>query len=99
MTSPSTTQAGGTPRHIRQLFVPRLSDAIGRLVRRVHLHRLGQGRDCDPDGDERHRSGPGQIDQVAAWRFIDDLEQHAPREIAHDFLVEIPPSGRFRDAP
>ena len=40
-----------------------------------------------------------QIHQAAAWRFIDDLEQHATREIAHDFLVQIPPSRRFRDTP
>jgi hypothetical protein len=42
---------------------------------------------------------PGRSTKSQPGGFIDDLEQHAPREIAHDFLVEIPPSGRFRDAP
>ena len=80
------------------LLAPRLSEAIGRLVRRVHLQRLGQGRACDPLGmrvPECSRADP----QVAAWWFIDDLDQHAPREIAHDFLVDIPPSGRLRITP
>ena len=41
-------------------------EVIGRLVRRPHLHCLGQGSDGDPHQGQRQRNGPWRLHQVGA---------------------------------
>jgi hypothetical protein len=75
MSRVGTRAAPGMPcqcRHNHQvgtmgvLLAPKLSEAIGLLVRRVHLHRLGQSRDCNPDGDE----GIGMVPSKSSSRSL-----------------------------
>ena len=72
-------------------------EVTGRLVRRPHLHRLGQGSDGDPHQGQRQRNGPRRLHQVGAGPFAGDLEQHPPRHVLDDLLAEIGAGGGLGD--
>ena len=72
-------------------------EVIGRLVRRPHLHCLCQGRDGDPHERQRQRNGPWRLHQVGAGPFAGDLEQHPPRHVLDDLVVEIGAGGCLGD--
>ena len=72
-------------------------EVTGRLVRRPHLHRLGQGRDGDPHQGQRQRNGPWRLHQVGAGPFAGDLEQHPPCHVLDDLVAEIGAGGCLGD--